>query len=212
MSETKNQATLEFDQRYADEQIRRSRQPIRRFVKGFYLRNLLRDLNGRCVDFGCGAGQLLARLPAGSVGLEVNPHLIVALRAAGLQVNQARAEISDFELEGLQGTGYFKSLVIAHVLEHLPDPAAALRNLLRACGRLGIHRVVVVVPGAKGFASDATHKTFIDRAWVAANIAPNLEGFIRRPVEYFPGDAEWLGRYYVFHEMKIIFDRSILAG
>lgn len=211
MSETKNPAPTEFDQRYADEQIRRSRQPIRRLVKGFYLRNLLRDLNGPCIDFGCGAGQLLARLPTGSLGLEVNPYLIVALRAAGLQVNQAHADMSDFELEGLRGAGHFKSLVIAHVLEHLPDPAAALRILLRASGRLGIRRVVVVVPGAKGFASDATHKTFIDRAWVTANIPPSLEGFNRKPVEYFPGDAEWLGRHYVFHEMKIIFDRPISA-
>ena len=212
MNANQTSATIEFDQQYANEQLRRSRQPVRRFVKGFYLRNLLGDLNGACIDFGCGAGQLLARLPAGSVGLEVNPHLIVALRAAGLSVRQAHADLSDFELAGLEGGGRFKSLVIAHVLEHLPDPATALRILLRSCGRLGIRKVVVVVPGAKGFASDATHKTFINRAWVDAHVPASLEGFQRRAVEYFPGNVEWLGRHYVFHEMKIIFDRSTPAG
>ena len=44
MTNTPLPAALEFDRFYAAEQLRRSRHPLRRFVKGFYLRNILRDV------------------------------------------------------------------------------------------------------------------------------------------------------------------------
>lgn len=197
---------IEFDQQYALEQFRRSRHPLRRFVKGFYLRNTLRDVRGPTIDFGCGAGQLLALLPPGSAGFEVNKYLIEELRRAGLTVHQSRAVMQDFELTGLT-PGKFRTLVIAHVLEHLPDPAQALRVLLRACGRLGIDRVVVIVPGAKGYASDRTHKTFIDRTYVETKLRDTESGFVITSTSYFPGPWEWVGRYFIFHEMKVVFDR-----
>lgn len=197
---------LEFGRCYAAEQIRRSRHPVRRFVKGFYLRQILRDVAvGPCVDFGCGAGQLLERLPPGSVGLEVNPYLIESLRSAGRTVHQAKADMVDFELASLP-EGFFRSLVIAHVLEHVPDPMAALQILLTACQRLGIKRVVVVVPGEKGFASDHTHKTFIDHDFLESRMPLPCSGFNLSSLTYFPGPWEWVGRYFVFHEMKVVFD------
>jgi SAM-dependent methyltransferase len=198
--------TVQFDREYAAEQLRRSHHPLRRFVKGFYLRHILHDVLGPSIDFGCGAGQLLKCLPAGSVGLEVNPHLIDALRSAGLTVHQAQAVIEDFELKSFT-SGSFRTLVIAHVLEHLPDPVAALRVLLAACRRLGIERVIVVVPGAKGYASDRTHKTFIDRTYLESRMPPTCEGFVRSSLSYFPGPWEWVGRHFIFHEMKVVFDR-----
>lgn len=206
MNEDVVSSAAEFDRHYAAEQVRRSRHPFRRIVKGFYLREVLRDVVGPSIDFGCGAGQLLERLPAGSVGLEVNVFLIEALRARGLKVHQATAEMRDFLLQGV-AAGSFRTLVIAHVLEHLPDPAAALHLLLASCRRLGIVRVIVVVPGAKGFASDQTHKTFIDASWVHSHLSSNVEGFQRSAPTYFPGSWAWIGRYFVFHEMKLVFDR-----
>ena len=208
MTETSLQPAGEFDRHYAAEQLRRSRHPLRRFIKGFYLRNILREVRGPAIDFGCGAGQLLARLPPGSVGLEVNQYLIEELRSSGFTVCQARGEMQDFELTGF-ATSSFRTLVIAHVLEHLPDPVAALHLLLAACLRLGIERVIVVVPGAKGYASDRTHKTFIDHAYLENHMPQNSEGFVRSSISYFPGPWQWVGRHFVFHEMKVIFDRVI---
>ena len=208
MTVNANPPVVEFDRQYAAEQIRRSRHPLRCFIKSFYLRNILRDVHGPAIDFGCGAGQLLARLSPGSAGLEVNEYLIDDLRRAGLTVYQARATMSDFELVDF-AADKFRTLVIAHVLEHLPDPAAALQVLLTACLRLGIERVVVIVPGARGYASDRTHKTFIDRAYFESKMPRSTDGFIRSAISYFPGPWEWVGRYFVFHEMKVIFDRVI---
>jgi hypothetical protein len=199
--------TIEFDQHYAAEQLRRARHPLRRFVKGFYLRNILKDVRGPAIDFGCGAGQLLAVLPSNSVGLEVNGYLIDALNATGLRVRQAEGSMEDFKLTGFT-PGVFRTLVIAHVLEHLSNPEQALHLLLDASVRLGIDRVVVVVPGPKGYASDRTHKTFIDKTFFETRFLDNQSGFVKSSVSYFPGPWEWVGRYFVFHEMKIVFDRE----
>jgi len=209
--ETPAYAAGEFDSQYAAEQLRRSRHLLRRLVKGFYLRNMRSKVLGPTIDFGCGAGQFLRQLPLGSVGLEVNPFLISELRGAGLTVYQARAEMQDFELNPFP-VGCFRTLVTAHVLEHLPDPGAALEVLFSACKRLGIERVVVVVPGAKGFESDHTHKTYIDRAYLDQHTPQDCSGFSRTSLTYFPGPWALVGRHFVFHEMMVIFDRLSALG
>jgi SAM-dependent methyltransferase len=198
-------AAPEFDRRYAEEQLRRASHPLRRFIKGFYLRSILRDVRGPAIDFGCGAGQLLERLPAGSIGLELNTHLIENLRGRGLDVRRALGDERDFELRECEPMR-FRTLVIAHVIEHLHDPAPALHTLLASCRRLGVQRVIVVVPGAKGFASDATHRTPVDRAYVERHLGRHCEGFALTRLGYFPGPWAWIGAWFVFHEMKFVYD------
>ncbi len=199
-----------FDARYAREQLRRSRHPIRRMVKGFYLRSLLSLVRGPTIDYGCGAGQLLALLPAGSLGLEVNPHLIAAHSRAGLSVRQWQLDELGFDLPRI-APGQFRTLVISHVLEHLPDPTAALSRLMRACQRLGITRVIAVVPGAKGYASDATHRTFIDTGFVIAQGWKHLAGYALTQQRHFPLPWEGGGQIYVYNEMHLVFDQ-LLTG
>ena len=199
-------AESEFDKRYADEQLRRSRKPLRRLIKGFYLRSYLREVRGPTIDFGCGTGQLLALLPAGSTGLEINPHLIAAIAARGLDVRRSKGDLFDFDLVGFDA-GRYRTLIIAHVLEHLTEPAEALTRLLTACRRIGIERVVVVVPTEKGFASDRTHKVFIDERYVQTRTAPTIAGFRRVKLAYFPG-PKWIGRVYPFHELRLVYDRA----
>lgn len=198
-------AAAAFGVDYAREQLRRRDHPLRRWVKNLYLRDLLRDIDGPSLDIGCGAGSLLRRLPAGSVGTEVNPALVQHLRLEGLSVAQARGSVEDFDLAEFPADR-FGCLVLAHVLEHLQDPAEALDRLLRACRRLGIHRLIVVVPGLKGYRSDPTHRTFIDADWIARHPVAEPQGWILRPPRYFPGPP-WVGRFFAYHEMKLVFDR-----
>ena len=168
---------LEFGSAYAVEQLRRSRHPLRRLIKKFYLDRVLRELRGPTIDFGCGAGQLLARLPADSVGLEVNPHLVQALQQAGMNARLYDAYSDDFSLSQLE-VGRYESFTISHVLEHFDDTAAVMRKLWRACARLGVTTVVAVVPGARGYAYDSTHKTFVTQAWLRQNGLSECEGFV----------------------------------
>ena len=201
-------AVSEFDQTYATEQLRRSRHPLRRLIKHFYLENILRNVRGATIDFGCGAGQLLRRLPAGSIGLEVNASLVAALRTEGLDVAPYDPEQDQLRLEGLQ-VGRYRTFVMAHVLEHIDDSAAALRQIFQSCARLGVERVIIIVPGAKGFDSDATHKTFVNRRYVQQHHLLNCEGYAMKSIGYFPGNWEWIGRYFVFHEFFIVYDREV---
>lgn len=199
-----------FDGAYAAEQLRRSRHPVRRLIRGLFLRNQLRYLSGPTIDFGCGAGQLLARLPPHSVGVEANPDLVARVAAQGHSVHLSRGDYSDFDLLGMPA-GRFRSLVIAHVLEHLDDPARALWALLRGCRRLGVTRVLMVVPGARCMPADATHRTLIDRAWLAAHPVPPELGFAVTGVSFFPGPG-WLGSWFAFHEMLVVFDCAPARG
>lgn len=195
-----------FDGAYAAEQLRRSQHPIRRLVRSLYLRNQLRYLSGPTIDFGCGAGQLLARLPPHSVGIEANPDLVAWVAQQGHQVHRSQGDYGDFDLLDLPA-GRFRSLVVAHVLEHLEDPARALWALLQGCQRLGVTRVLMVVPGARCMPADATHRTLIDRAWLAAHPVPPELGFVVTRVRFFPGPG-WLGSLFAFHEMLVTFDRA----
>jgi len=195
-----------YDREYAARQLRRRRNPLRRAIKYFYLRNLLREVRGRTVDLGFGAGQLLERLPAGSLGLEVNPHLVEEAQRAGL--NAALLDTSKEEplIDAVPANTY-STLVLAHVLEHFSDADVMLKKILRAAAILGIERVIFVVPGAKGFQFDSTHRTFVNRRYLEEHRLLSCEGYRVTTRRYFPVDREGIGRYYTFHEFMFVYDR-----
>lgn len=197
----------EFDRAYAAEQLRRAKHPLRRMIKRFYLENALQDLRGPTIDFGCGAGQMLERLPKGSVGIEINPVLVEALRARGLDVRTYDAVADDFALTGFDA-GQYRSLLMSHVLEHFTDAASVMHKLWGACARIGVQNIVAIVPGRKGFASDSTHRTFVCREWLQENGLFECEGFRLEKLRYFPIDAAAIGDHFVFHEMKMVYRRD----
>lgn len=199
----------DFDQIYAAEQIRRAKHPLRRLVKRFYLDNALHDVQGRTIDFGCGAGQMLERLPTGSIGIEINPVLVAALRARGLDVRSYDAVSDDFALTEFD-VGRYQSLMISHVLEHFSDAASVMRKMWRACARIGIDNIVAIVPGRRGFAADPTHRTYVTQKWLLDNQLVECEGFRLETVSYFPINAPAVGDFFVFHEMKIVYRRMAL--
>ena len=201
-------AAAEFGRNYAAEQLRRSRHPLRRLIKRLYLNNVLSDVSGPTIDFGCGAGQLLARLPAGSIGLEINPHLVEELRRTGLNARTYDPGVDQFALRDFSRDCY-ETLVISHVIEHLPDSAQTLRALWRACGRIGIRRIIVVVPGWKGFLLDKTHKNFVDQRYLEKHGLLSFEGYAVTKARYFPINVEGLGKVFAYHEFKIVYERAV---
>jgi hypothetical protein len=195
-----------FDREYAARQLRRSRNPLRRAIKHFYLKNMLREVRGRTVDLGFGAGQLLEKLPPGSLGLEVNPHLVDAARRAGLNAALYDADAAE-PLIGVVPPETHSTLVMAHVLEHFDEAHHVVRRMLRSCAVLGIGRIVFVVPGEKGYGFDATHRTFVNARYLAEHGLLECEGYAVTVSRYFPGNAEWIGKYYTFHEFMFVYER-----
>lgn len=199
------QNEIHFDKSYASEQLRRSTHPIRKIIKRIYLENILTDIRGATLDIGCGAGQLLERLPEGSLGLEVNPHLVSALTDMGMSVMHYDLEADDFGLTPIP-VARFETIVLSHVLEHFSDAATVMKKLFRAAGRLGVSRFIIVLPGEKGFASDETHRTFIDRNYILDNDLESVDGYVLTKHRDFPFPKAWCGKFYKYQELKLVYD------
>ncbi|MEP7216812.1 MAG: class I SAM-dependent methyltransferase [Anaerolineaceae bacterium] len=79
------------------------------------------------LDAGCGTGLNLRGLPPGSTGLDINPRNVelVRERLPAYQVTLGDVESMPF------ADASFGSIVCTEVLEHIPDPAAALAEFRR---------------------------------------------------------------------------------
>jgi SAM-dependent methyltransferase len=92
-------------------------------------------------EVGCGDGALLAELAGrgyggAHVGYEVSPE------AARIAAQRPELRVASFDGERLpEADGAFDLGVLSHVLEHVPDPVALLRETARVC-----REVVVEVP------------------------------------------------------------------
>ncbi len=84
------------------------------------------------LEFGCGGGELLSRLSAGSkVGVDINEAALADARRKGLEVYAG--------LDAIPSDRRFDVILSNHCLEHVPYPIGALRALrerLRPGGRL----------------------------------------------------------------------------
>jgi ubiquinone/menaquinone biosynthesis C-methylase UbiE len=79
------------------------------------------------LDAGCGTGLNLRHLPAGSTGIDINPRNVelVARRLPNHRVVQGDVEALPFEANA------FGTVLCTEVIEHIPDPSAALSEFRR---------------------------------------------------------------------------------
>jgi len=197
--------TSEFNAAYTEYQTNRS--GLRKWVRKLYLESAARQLQGPTLDFGCGVGELLERLPAGSRGLEYNEATVKFCREKGLQVDSYDGFTDGWQLSTLPTGAHFESMVISHVLEHLDQPTVVLSRLLDASAKLAVRRVLVIVPGRAGFALDPTHRTFIDLAMLS-NPELTDNGFRLCQSRYFPGNSAALGNAFPHHELQVLYQRD----
>jgi hypothetical protein len=201
------QDVTEFNQTYAGEQIRRSKHPLRRLIKYFYLNNVLADVIGAAIDLGCGAGQLLMKLPAGSLGLELNPYLVNELTALGMHVQHYDVLKDNCNLSIIKDN-QFNTLIISHVMEHFTDAAMVMRRIFSAAEKKAINRIIIIVPGKLGYDSDKTHQTFINSEYIRINQLENVSGYKLAKHSFFPLPSERSGDYFIYQELKLIYDKE----
>ncbi|WP_111766199.1 class I SAM-dependent methyltransferase [Nakamurella deserti] len=153
---------------------------------------------GRTLDVGCGTGRNLGNLPAGSVGVDHNPHSVAVARAAG---GDAHTDVEFFADPAMSAPGGFDALLAAHLVEHL-TPAEARTVLgsylpaLRPGGRL-----VLFTPQERGYASDPTHVVFSGFDELTALCADLGLQVARRYSFPFP---RWTGKLFVYNEFVVI--------
>jgi 2-polyprenyl-3-methyl-5-hydroxy-6-metoxy-1,4-benzoquinol methylase len=179
---------------------------LRKFIRKFYLRDIRSYCSGRTIDFGCGVGELLAMLPAGSTGFEVNEAAVNYCRSQGLDVQLYEPEKDNYEFRMIEN-GKSDCFTMNHVLEHLENPSYVIEKIFDRCHALGINRIVFTVPGIKGYQSDATHRTFIDLKYFEKNNLFKHPGFRLTTSKYFPFNSKSFSRFFTHNELRLIFDR-----
>jgi SAM-dependent methyltransferase len=122
----------------------------------------------RALDVGCGTGELLRTLVAGgwdATGTEPAPAIAEVGRATGLQVEAATASAYLARWRA-DGRPLFSGILLMNVLEHIPDPAALLTELVTALAPGG--RLIVRVPNDFNPLQAAAHRALGGRRWWVA--------------------------------------------
>lgn len=86
------------------------------------------------LDAGCGTGLILRHLPSGSVGLDINPRNI---RRAKKHAPKAKLALGDIERMPFTNQS-FTTVVCTEVLEHLPEPEKAIKEIFRVLEPYGV--------------------------------------------------------------------------
>ena len=184
----------------------RNRGSLRKFIRRFYLRDIRKYCMGKTIDFGCGTGELLSMLPAGSVGLEINRVAVEFCKSQGLDVRQYHLGEDDYRFEMIT-KGDYNTFTMNHVLEHIENSNAIIQKIFESCNRLGIKRIVFTVPGHKGFRSDKTHITFIDKKYFENNGLLDNKYYHLIISKYFPVNSAKFSRYFTHNELRLVFDK-----
>jgi SAM-dependent methyltransferase len=181
-----------------------TRSSFRTFVRQFYLRKVARCCLGPTLDVGSGVGDLLPHLPQRSIGVEINAFSVEHGRSLGRNLALVPRGGPLSETIGPHLISDITSITCMHVLEHLDDPAAFFLELASLGMSRSVRRFVFVVPGLKGFQSDATHRVMIDKAFFRGVCATS--GLLIKSMEYFPLPLEWACRFLTHNELQVVLD------
>ncbi len=128
--------------------------------------------NGRVLDVGCGTGEFLAYLKSrGYLVHGVEPNTNARQQAIA---NHALDVVPNLELVAQKER--FKVVTLWHVLEHLPDPRATLKNLFALLSDRGL--LVIAVPDRESW--DAQH---YGPDWAAWDVPRHLSHFRRTDIK-----------------------------
>ena len=163
-------------------------------VQAPYRWNLRRQHLGRTLDIGCGLGRNLITLSRDSVGVDHNEAAIRECHRRGLNAYTD----ADWLGGAARREGTFDALLLAHVVEHLEDPAALLQRYL---GSLRMHgRVFMICPQERGYATDPTHVRFTDGDYLMG--LARESGLEPEPWFSFPF-PRWAGKLFTYNEFCV---------
>jgi len=125
---------------------------------------------GPFLDAGCGTGLNLRHLPAGSTGVDINPRNVELLRSRLPAMTIVEGDVE--ELPFADST--FGTVVCTEVLEHVPDPAAAIAEIRRVLRPNGV--LIGSVPA----------RSLVWKLRFLSSTCPHSEPFHN---EYLPGEV-----------------------
>lgn len=159
---------------------------------------LSRRLTGRTLDLGCGIGDMLSYRDK-TVGVDINPHTVAFCKARGSEAYLMTANTLPFHAME------FSAVLMDNVLEHLVEPVPLLTEVRRVLSTKG--RLLIGVPGLKGWRSDPDHKILYDESTLAALVEPL--GFGHLETFHTPlFQSDWLNRNVRQYCIYACFERS----
>jgi ubiquinone/menaquinone biosynthesis C-methylase UbiE len=165
-----------------------------RFVlrKMLYL-PLLKEINGKFLDVGCGLGGFLEMYGSG-YGIDPNKNCVDFCRRKGLKCFKGSIYKIPFKSDT------FDTVSCIHVLEHLDKPEKAIKEARRVLKTKG--KLIIVVPIGSGFPKDPTHRKF----WTEKLIRNLLTkyNFSTTKAIYFPNPIRRFHSLPSFNELRII--------
>lgn len=142
-------------------------------ITGEYLSEILERSKGRVLDLGCGFGDILedlTRKGCDACGVETNPMAVEACLKKRLKVSCGTLEEAHFENES------FDTVILCHVIEHLPHPKAALKEIYRILKPEGL--ALVYCPNAGSYFAD-----FFGKYWQGWAIPLHFYHFTDRTIK-----------------------------
>jgi SAM-dependent methyltransferase len=136
---------------------------------------IARRLKGRALDIGCGIGDML-RFARSMSGVDINSYNVDYCRGIGLDAHLMSPNCLPF------GESTFDSALLDNVLEHIAEPTPLLDDIRRVLREHG--RLIVGVPGRRGYAADSDHKVRYDEAGLSAVLG--MRGFEIEEFFYTP--------------------------
>jgi 2-polyprenyl-3-methyl-5-hydroxy-6-metoxy-1,4-benzoquinol methylase len=162
---------------------------------------LRRIAHGLVLDIGCGIGRNLAHLDGSGVGIDHNESSVQVALARGLKAFTP----AQFRLSEFNRGGFFDVMLLAHVLEHMPETEAVdlvrqYEALVKPDGRL-----ILITPQEAGFRSDPTHVEFLSHPQLR-RIAESA-GFSVPIREYSFPFPRPVGRIFTYNEFVGVYHR-----
>ncbi len=161
-----------------------------------YRWNLNRLVEGPVRDVGCGIGRNLVALPGDAVGVDHNADSVAVARQRGCTA----LTVEEFAASPHARPGAFGTLLLAHVVEHMPhaDAVELVRGYLPHLRPGGL--LLLVCPQEKGYTTDATHVEFADFA-ALRRLCEQVGATVEREVSFpFP---RWAGRVFPYTEFVV---------
>lgn len=157
------------------------------------------SLKGKTLDYGCGIGDYL-RYKSNTVGADINQYNIDYCKSLSLHAELIQENRIPFE------DNFFENAVMDNVLEHIPaqETDNVIKEILRVLKPNG--KLLIGVPGIKGYKSDSDHKHFYSES----NLIALLNKHHCNKVKSFhmPIHMLWLQNYLSQYCIYVLFKTS----
>jgi len=170
----------------------RKRSLIGILFRRLFLMPVVNYFRGNVLDIGSGIGEFLECYPD-SVGIDVNKDCVEFCVSKGLKCFHADV----YRLPFMDNS--FDGVLLNNILEHLEKPDDAFSEIKRVLKKDG--RLLIELPGKKGFYHDKTHVKF----WDKESIIDFLKrwGFDNIVIKYFPIPFRIAGEIFTHNKIRV---------